>query len=59
VVLASTALYLMVIYGLLWCIDRWINPIPTPWIPILVIVIFILFMIWATWPGQGFDSLFK
>lgn len=38
---------LAIIGGLLWCIEKWVSPIPPPVKVILAIVLLILIIIWA------------
>lgn len=38
---------LAIIGGLLWCIERWIHPIPSPVKLVIAIVLVILVILWA------------
>lgn len=36
-----------VIAGLIWCVERWIAPIPAPGKTIIAIIIVVLIILWA------------
>jgi hypothetical protein len=38
---------LAIIWGLLWCIENWISPIPPPVKLVLAIILLALIVIWA------------
>ena len=38
---------LAIIWGLLWCVENWISPVPPPVKLVLAIVILILVVLWA------------
>lgn len=45
---------LAIIGGLIWCIEKWIHPLPDPVKLVLAIVLVILVILWALtvfWPG--------